>query len=436
MDSMRADWRPLAPTRLESLLFLALMSGPPKFRERDITASLSGAIDSTVLIQVAVWAGAGLWVLARVYPSAMKHGMIPRVDSVQVIGMLLVGALSLSLWKSPGLLLTAFMLGQFAVMLSFSWVFTHRFGVRTYLRHLFAGICVLAVVMAVAAFVAPALVFAGSEGAQRFRGDLIAPTGPVAAIGMVFCLSNIPMLRPYIFWPVLAFFGVMLATSQTRTSFIALLAYVAIGSAFGSGLRVRQLVPVLGALLLGLVLFDVLAPTKNYMVRDTESVETMSDRLPLWNHLTQAVLREEPLIGLGYFAASRVLAPEYNERLGNAHSALFEIVVGGGLLGAGLYIVLCLALLASASRVLHAGSGNPEVLAAVGLLTVALVQGITSSEGLNAGPVGFSFWSTTALLPALWRDLAMRTAPHAQERFPYASARHVPPVTTAPPVVR
>ena len=75
-------------------------------------------------------------------------------------------------------------------MLSFAWLFVHRFGVSAYLRHLFVGISVLALMIAAAAFVAPELVFAGT----RLRGELIADTGTVAALGLVFCLSNVPSL--------------------------------------------------------------------------------------------------------------------------------------------------------------------------------------------------------------------------------------------------
>src|SRR5262245_26123413 len=116
-----------APNWFESILFLALMSGPPKFRERDPIASLAGEIDLAVMIQIGVWACGGLWVLARLYPSVLRRGVLPAVNSAQAIGALLIAALSLSLWESPGLLLTAFTLGQFTVMLGFAWVFTYRF---------------------------------------------------------------------------------------------------------------------------------------------------------------------------------------------------------------------------------------------------------------------------------------------------------------------
>ena len=87
-----------APTRFESLLFLALMSGPPKFGgERELTASLTGVIDLLALSQIGVWAAGALWVFARLYPLALRRGVAPLLNPLQVTAWLLIAALSLSL---------------------------------------------------------------------------------------------------------------------------------------------------------------------------------------------------------------------------------------------------------------------------------------------------------------------------------------------------
>ena len=403
-------WSNRAPSWLDSLIFLALMTGPPKFRARDLTASLTGEIDAIVVLHIVVWLSGALWVFARLAPSLLIRGIVPAINRLQVIGALFIVALSLSLWRSPGFLLTAFTLGQFTVMLSFAWLFAQRFGRSTYLRHLFAGVCVLTLMLIVAAVVTPDVVIAGGE--QRFRGERIAITGAVALMGLVFCLSDVPQLRPFPFWGALVLFGVLLATSRMRTAYVAMVVYLGIGYAFGKGLRVRTLVPLLLVVICGLFALDAFGTTSQYLVRETTTIETMSDRIPLWNYLTTAVMRDEPLIGLGYVAASRILAPEYNEFLGNAHSVFFEVLVGGGLLAAGLYVILCVLLVWYAARLLAAASGQPEAVATVGLLSVTLVLGITNSEALLAGPLGFSFWSMTALLPLMCREAAKVTHAH------------------------
>jgi O-antigen ligase len=146
----------------------------------------------------------------------------------------------------------------------------------------------------------------------------------------------------------------------------------------------------------------------------------MSDRIPLWQYLTSIVMREAPLTGVGYFAASRMYAPQYNPGLGNAHSVFFEVLVAGGILGAALYLVLCGSLVWFAVRLLSFASRRSSALAATGLLSVALLSGVTSPKGIHAGPLGFAFWSTTALLPGLLRQAnRVRTAadqrPHARK---------------------
>ena len=342
--------------------------------------------------------------LARLYPSFLRRGSVPAVNNVQLLGALLIAGLSLSLWHSPGFLLTAFTLGQFAVMLSFSWVFVHRYGPSTYLRYLFAGVCFLSLLLIATAIVTPELVISTAQ--WRFRGERIVSTGAgaVAALGLVLCLSKVPPLRPVVFWGSVVIFGALLAASRMRTAYVAVFAFLAVGWLFGKRLPVRMLLPMFVVLFTGLFALGAFTATTGYIVRDTRSLETMSDRVPLWAYVTKVVMREEPLIGFGYFAASRVIAPRYNPRLGTAHSAFFEYLVGGGIVGATLFLLLCAALVFYAVRLMAAAGGQPEALASVGLLVIALVLGLTSSEATHAGPVGFSFWSMTAVLPALCRS--------------------------------
>jgi O-antigen ligase len=130
-----------------------------------------------------------------------------------------------------------------------------------------------------------------------------------------------------------------------------------------------------------------------------------------------------------------MLGPQYNPGLGNAHSAFFEILVGGGLLSASLYVALCVSLIWFGARLLRASS-EAESVAVVGLLAVTMVFGLTSSESANAGPVGFIFWSTTALLPAMYREAVARAALDPEglrlrnRVSPVAYARRYPPRVT------
>jgi len=415
------------PNWLDSLLFVALMSGPPKFRGRDPYASLTGAIDLVVIVHVAVWVCGALWVLARLYPAMLRRGIVPAVNPAQAVGALFIASLMLSMLESPGLLLTAYTLGQFAVMLSFTWLFTHRFGAAACLRHLFITVSLLAVAIVAALVLAPELV-AGDTAAEtgvvigqtRIIGGHLADLGNVAVVGLVLCLCSVPPLRGPLFWVALSLFGGLLFASRTRSAYIALLAFLVIGFTQGRGLRVRQLIVPLAAVGFGLFVKDAITSMSEFLVRSPESISTLSDRIPLWQHLTSTVMREAPLTGLGYHAASRVYATEYNPGLGNAHSAFFEVLVGGGLLGAALYLVLCGSLIWFSVRLLSLTRDRPSAVAAVGLLSAALLSGLTQAEAIHAGPLGFAFWSTTALLPGLLREAnrarkAADARPHAQK---------------------
>src|SRR4029079_9814958 len=101
---------------------------------------------------------------------------------------------------------------------------------------------------------------------------------------------------------------------RTVSRSVALLVSWGLGFAVGKKLRVRQLALPLAALALTLSLLDSLSSTTDFLVRERESVQTMSDRIPLWQHLTSVVMEKAPITGLGYYAASRVVATEYNSR--------------------------------------------------------------------------------------------------------------------------
>src|SRR5215510_11894315 len=136
-----------------------------------------------------------------------------------------------------------------------------------------------------------------------------------------------------------------------------------------------------------------------FFFNDTATTEiytlSLHDALPLWQHLTSVVMSEAPITGLGYYAASRLVATEYNPFLGTAHSAFFEVLVGGGVLGVALYLMLCASMVWFAVHLLWVAREQPNTLAAAGLLVVALIMGVTSESALNPGPLGFAFWSTT-----------------------------------------
>lgn len=407
---VRPTQPPGGPRWFDSLLFVVLMSGPPKLRGRDPFASLAGTIDSVVALQVGIWVLGGLWVLAHIYPDVVRRGRLPAMNPAQIIGALFIVSLTLAVPQSPGLLLTAFTLGQFGVMLGFTWIFTHRYGTAACLKHLFACVAILAAAVILLAFTSPDLVADGGGfvfGQSRLRGDYIADSGSVAVIGLILCLSNVPPLRGARFWGAVSMFGILLAASRTRSALGAFVVFLAFGFVYGRGLRLRKFVVPLAVAALAMFVLEASSSTLDYLVRERASVETMSDRLPLWQFMTDVVMERSPLVGLGYYAASRVVATQYNPLLGNAHSVFFEVLVGGGVLGAAGFLLLCLSLLWYAMRLMRIAGGQPQAVAATGLLLTSLLMGVTSPTAIQPEPLGFAFWSLTAVLPALLRQAAL-----------------------------
>src|SRR5215207_6131720 len=173
------------PRVYETLLFLALLSGPPALRVRDPSASLSGNADWSVLLNAAVWALSAFWVFLNLGGYVLKAKSIPRFGLLHMMGLLLVFCLYLSTFTSLAPILTLYRVSQILIAILFGYFWVQRYGIDTTLRHLLAGYLMLCVAIAVAAFAAPDLVWTHDTVVRnpRLRGDSIANTGSVAAMG-------------------------------------------------------------------------------------------------------------------------------------------------------------------------------------------------------------------------------------------------------------
>jgi len=399
-----------SPRWYDSLIFVLLLSGPPQLRVRDAAASLRGELDAVAYFQLGVWGLGLLWILVRLYPYLIDRGMAPRLGAPQLLAGLLVVALSLGILISPGPALTAFSIYQLTVMLGFAWMFVQLYGPESCVRHLFWGYLLLGIAIVVAWIAAPEMVVAR----ERLRGDLIGPAGALGAMGLLVCLSGVLRLRVPALLAVCTLFSVLLIASQTRTALAAFLVTLPLGWVFSYSAPVKKVFPLAVVSLLLAGILDILATGQQYAIREEQSLTTLSDRLPLWDHLLGTMLNESPVIGLGYYAASRVLGPQYNPGLGNAHSAFVEILVGGGLLGGLFFFCLYATLFFYGIAILLHGRRSPLGFAALGLFAITFLMSLTITDGIQNGPVGFTFWSVTALLPAIWTRL--REIRHASRR--------------------
>lgn len=370
------------------VLFFLILSGPPKFRLRDPNASLEGTIDWVVLLHLIVWCWAGLWVfcVAREHARTVPQ---TRLSILEKLTLAFIGALGISVFFSAAPAFSAFKVYQLAITVWFITTFLNKYGVSELFENLFLGCGILAVADVIAAVVMPDLVFVESElGMMRFRGDLIAQTGIVSLIGLFLLLtikSDLPKIK-FLFW--LSLFGGVLVASLMRTSYLTVLVVLFLAAIRRPAIPVLRKITVLAMASIPLLSGMLLSALDSR--RQAEDLWTLSDRVGLWAYLIDAVSTRGPLLGLGYFAASRVYAPEYNPGLGTAHSAFIEVLVGGGLLSLSIFLCIWFVL---AKKVWKLYLSRPDRFgfAYVALFCAALTLNAVGGE-LEAEPAGFCFW--------------------------------------------
>src|SRR6202012_3710849 len=112
------------------VLFFLLLSGPPKFRLRDPSESLSYSLDWAILLQVLVWGVAGCWLFLDTSYQAKPEATTPfRLSNLQILSIILIGLLGLSVFFSESMGFSVFKVYQLGVMVAFIMRFTGRFGI-------------------------------------------------------------------------------------------------------------------------------------------------------------------------------------------------------------------------------------------------------------------------------------------------------------------
>lgn len=390
MQQLRPNWATTA-------LFVLLFSGPPMFRVRDANESLEGTIDYVVILRLLVLIAGGLWVLYQCRKQFRKgRGYLPFIMRLpQMLGLVVVAGLSVSVLVSTAPSLSAFKVCEMLVSLSFTATFVELYGIEECLNKLFLASTLLCLVIAVCVFAAPDLVLFTSEtGATRLRGELIAPTEIVAMFALILLVARARKPWTVRFLFLLSFFGILLVFSLSRTAYMILALFFALYL-----WKLKKRVYTYWAAAAAMILYFLgLVPSLS-AYRNPESIFTLSDRVGLWGYLTAVTLQKSPLIGLGYYSASRVYGPEYNEGLGTAHSMFFETFVGGGILGLVPLILLCSVTGIYSIRLLrYRGS---RVAFTVSMMFAATLMFGSIGGDFGYGPLGITFWSLCAMLPIL-----------------------------------
>jgi O-antigen ligase len=297
------------------------------------------------------------------------------------------------------------------ISILFASIYVRSYGVKASLNAIFIGCAVLCVADAVAALVAPEMVFGESEfGALRFRGDLIAQTGVVSVLAIVLLLTSHRRRSSVLTAAYIALFGAMVLLSLMRTSYLALIGFLLLALWKAPKIKLLKRVARWAILFLILaVLAGAVAHLEEY--RAAETIWTLSDRVGLWYFIVDAMWSKSPWFGLGYYAASRVYGPDYNPELGTAHSVFVEVLGGGGILSFAILMVLFCVLGFYAIRLLRQPA-SPISFSALGLLLVTSCFLAIGSE-LEADPAGFTLWVLAAAIPLL----CSTTARHLPKLF-------------------
>jgi len=394
-----------------TLLFLLIYSGPPRFRIRDGEASLRGDLDWVVVLHILVWGLAGAWVLAQTRKRDRVKLILARLQLPQKLGLAMILCLAISAVISKAPALSAFKIYQMVVSLFFMLLFVERFGPRSCLKNIFWGTCLLCGAIAICAFLAPDLVWISSDfnpDPSRLRGDLIAPTGSVAAIAIILLLTGVRRIWRVLSIALLGLFLGLLVLSLMRTAYLVILGFfVLVLIKRPNAKSLNQLAYLAGGLALTFYAYNWMPHLSEY--RDPQTLSSLSDRIGLWRYLSDITLTHSPWIGLGYYSASRIYGPEYNPGLGTAHSMFFEILLGGGVLSFVLFTALCLLLSVYAAYVLYK-SRDRLSLTIASLFFASLIFGSMGDE-IDSGPVAICFWYSVVVLPWFYRSSTRKLRP-------------------------
>jgi O-antigen ligase len=400
-----------------TLLFLLIYSGPPKFRLRDTEASLRGDVDWVVALHILVWGLAGAWVLFQMILKRDRAKLLVaglRMPQKLGLAMILLLAVSAVISKAPAL--SAFKVYQMAVCLLFTQLFVQRFGYASCLKNIFWGTVLLCGAIAVCAFLAPDLVWIGSDfnpDPSRLRGDLIASNGTVSALATILLLTGVRKIWRVLPLALLGLFLGLLVFSLMRTGYLVILGFfVLVLMKRPNAKSLKQFAYLAGALALTVYACGWLPSLSQY--RRPEDIANLGDRLGLWRYLSNITLTQSPWLGLGYYSASRVYGPQYNLGLGNAHSMFFEILLGGGVLSFALFLALCIMLSIYAACLLCKNRDRFS-FAIVSLFFATLIFGSMGDE-IDSGPAALCFWYSVAVLPWLYERSAVRAKRPVESR--------------------
>ncbi|WP_165975772.1 O-antigen ligase family protein [Actinomadura rubrisoli] len=386
---------------------LALMlASDYKLRSRDVDQAVGGSADLTVLIEVAVYGMAALYLV-------YTFGLRPpsrRITGLLFAAWTFCGYVAFSaLWspfKSLGLVRGA--------QLMVTMLLAHLIATRATpadlrrLAHAFIGIVVVSVGIGVAhPFPRTRLT------EERFNWLYVHPVQAGVYLGIAVLLTVGYLIRwttprdrlwhPLLYLGALAVLSGALVATGTRGAALGCALGLVVLLATARGPRGRIDVLVMGA---AVAVVGVLAFSNSILafVARGESAETLSSlnsRTDLWT-LAMAAYSEEPIFGRGLGASRGLFLDDIG--LGGGHNAFVNALVDNGTVGTAAFVTLLMTLgfvllMLARHRTLRADAGM-----LLGILGFFLADSITT-EGLAAPANVSSMW---LLLLVAWSETLRR----------------------------
>jgi O-antigen ligase len=386
---------PRAGLVLGAFLVLAAIT---KFRVREGTALLEGEIDGQVVFELAAYAAILAIVVLNVLASARRGERREAWSGARAgLGAYVLLALVSTLWSADRGV-TAVRVVQLAALYALSGAMIRSLGPEGALATLTAAVVAYVFVGAGLALAFPWAHYTYVSGLFSWFSLHPGVAGTCAAIAGLLLLAgalcgaerrSVRVLR----WAaILALAGIVVATHQ-RTPVLA---------CFAAGLTLvawKALRPGPAILVLGVVFAVVVAglravgvsnediapsdqanPVVAYLLRGQtgEQFLSLTGRTDLWGYIATLV-GERPLIGYGYVASRSILLERF-PWAGSAHSALLEVLLNLGLIGAALLFGVAVRTLGSAYLRRRGAPGRAKwaeaaVLAVLVYLAVDAVAG-------------------------------------------------------------
>lgn len=347
-----------------SLIALSGLFASVKFRIRDPLLSVQGAIDSQILIELAVWGVAGAWVLAEAVSSDVRWTLArPRHfgTGLGVLALFVFSAAVATLYSTSPLL---------ALVRATQWIILIGLGAVSYIhlkqrrdlmsfwltsRRVLLAFAVLATVATFAfPFWDPFHVDFG--GAARFRWFAMAPVGAGGVIGVCLVLAmgtalgvEDPLFQSR--WGRIAKFvlvaglGLLLGATKSRGAMIASVAAVGVLFLTYPRAQARQLAGLAAVAGGGLLATGVAAPLiEEYILRGqtAEALGTLTGRTDL---AAAALPLIQDRIWFGYgFMSARAEFLDLEWGAGEAHNMVLGMLFSRGVVGLSVLVLLVVVL--------------------------------------------------------------------------------------------